>query len=60
MSHCPRCHTPLEYVDDKAAEYVVCPVCWFREVIDFQREGIRLKVLGEAEASNAGERLAEE
>ncbi len=60
MAHCPRCHTPLDEVDGGEAEFVACPVCWFREVVDFQREGIRLKVLGEAEASNAGERLAEE
>lgn len=59
MSHCPRCHTPLDEVDDGVAEFVVCAVCWFREVIDFQREEIKLKVLGEVKAGNAGEQPAE-
>ena len=56
MSHCPRCNTLLEQVDDCVAELVVCPVCNWREVIDFQQKGIRLTMLSETEAGNAGER----
>ena len=59
MYCCPRCHTRLEHVHDGKAEYEICPTCNFLEVIDFQRKGIILKVLGETEASNAGERPAQ-
>ena len=58
MHDCPRCHAPLQYVDDDRIKYVICPICNFLEVIDFQRKGIMLKDTQEEIASSAGEQLA--
>ena len=55
MSHCPRCHTLLEHIKDCVAECMVCPICNWLEVVDFQQEGITLKVPREKITGHAGE-----